>query len=61
LEKYRQKTLPPANFLVFFVYQSGYTVQIVNEGEEPENFFWVGIGGRKEYDKVGCDQIYGYP
>ncbi|CAH3013556.1 unnamed protein product [Porites evermanni] len=33
------------------IWDSGYTVQIVNEGEEPENFFWVGLGGRKEYDK----------
>lgn len=24
--------------------------QILNEGEEPENFFWVGLGGRKQYD-----------
>ena len=32
--------------------QSGYTVQIVNEGDEPENFFWVGVGGKKDYDKV---------
>jgi len=32
--------------------QDNYTVQMVNEGEEPENFFWVGIGGRKPYDKV---------
>lgn len=22
----------------------------MNEGEEPENFFWVGLGGRKPYD-----------
>lgn len=27
-------------------------IQVVNEGEEPENFFWVGLGGRKPYDKV---------
>lgn len=33
------------------IWDSGFTVQIVNEGGEPENFFWVGIGGRKEYDK----------
>ena len=32
--------------------KSGYTVQIVNEGDEPENFFWVGVGGKKDYDKV---------
>lgn len=25
---------------------------MINEGEEPENFFWVGIGGKKAYDKV---------
>ena len=25
---------------------------MISEGEEPENFFWVGIGGRKPYDKV---------
>lgn len=23
----------------------------MNEGEEPENFFWVGLGGRKPYDE----------
>lgn len=26
------------------------SVQVLNEGEEPDNFFWVGIGGRKPYD-----------
>jgi len=26
--------------------------QILNEGEEPENFFWVGMGGRfEDYDE----------
>lgn len=25
-------------------------LQILNEGEEPENFFWVALGGRKPYD-----------
>lgn len=25
--------------------------QVINEGEEPENFFWVGIGGQKPYDE----------
>ncbi|PFX31861.1 Protein flightless-1-like [Stylophora pistillata] len=33
------------------IWDSGYTVQIVNEGNEPENFFWVGLGGKKDYDK----------
>jgi len=27
-----------------------YSLQILNEGEEPDNFFWVGMGGRKPYD-----------
>ena len=30
--------------------QDSYTIQMINEGEEPENFFWVGIGGKKPYD-----------
>ncbi|XP_057311886.1 protein flightless-1 homolog [Hydractinia symbiolongicarpus] len=28
--------------------EEGYSLQVVQEGEEPENFFWVGIGGKKE-------------
>ena len=24
--------------------------QVLNEGEEPNNFFWVGLGGKKPYD-----------
>ncbi|XP_014245300.1 protein flightless-1 [Cimex lectularius] len=26
------------------------TLQVVNEGEEPDNFFWVALGGRKPYE-----------
>lgn len=26
------------------------TTKILHEGEEPENFFWVALGGRKPYD-----------
>ena len=27
------------------------SVQILNEGEEPDNFFWAGMtGGKKAYD-----------
>lgn len=33
------------NIFIFNLYQ-----QILNEGEEPENFFWVALGGRKQYD-----------
>uniref|UniRef100_A0A0K2U430 Gelsolin-like domain-containing protein n=1 Tax=Lepeophtheirus salmonis TaxID=72036 RepID=A0A0K2U430_LEPSM len=28
-----------------------YSCQILNEGEEPENFFWVGLNGKKNYEK----------
>jgi hypothetical protein len=24
---------------------------VLNEGEEPDNFFWLGLGGKKPYDK----------
>ena len=27
-------------------------MQIINDGEEPENFFWVGLGGKKKFDRV---------
>eukprot|EP00096_Caligus_rogercresseyi_P008686 TRINITY_DN2799_c3_g1_i2.p1 TRINITY_DN2799_c3_g1~~TRINITY_DN2799_c3_g1_i2.p1 ORF type:complete len:447 (-),score=161.92 TRINITY_DN2799_c3_g1_i2:1163-2503(-) len=27
-----------------------YSCQILNEGEEPENFFWIGLKGKKPYD-----------
>ncbi|XP_052819033.1 protein flightless-1 homolog isoform X1 [Mya arenaria] len=36
--------------IAYMMYKDNYTVQMINEGEEPENFFWVGIGGRKPYD-----------
>ncbi|XP_011494712.1 PREDICTED: protein flightless-1 [Ceratosolen solmsi marchali] len=26
------------------------SLQILNEGEEPENFFWVALGGKKQYE-----------
>lgn len=28
--------------------EEGFSLQVLQEGEEPENFFWVGIGGKKE-------------
>ncbi|KAG1675355.1 Protein flightless-1 [Nymphon striatum] len=28
-----------------------YGLQVINEGEEPENFFWVGLNGQKPHDK----------
>lgn len=33
-----------------YVFQPWITLQVLNEGEEPENFFWVGLGGRKPFD-----------
>ena len=41
-----------------FSFKDAYTIQLINEGEEPENFFWVGIGGKKKYDKVIIDICY---
>lgn len=35
-----------------------YSLQVVREGEEPENFFWIGIGGRKNYDKDAEYMLY---
>ena len=32
--------------------QTTHTIQIIGEGEEPENFFWIGIGGKRKYDRV---------
>uniref|UniRef100_A0A8C4R4D1 FLII actin remodeling protein n=1 Tax=Eptatretus burgeri TaxID=7764 RepID=A0A8C4R4D1_EPTBU len=37
-------------------FDSAYTKQVLNEGEEPENFFWVGIGGQKPY-KDGAEYL----
>ncbi|CAG0908431.1 unnamed protein product [Cyprideis torosa] len=30
-----------------------WSLQVLSEGEEPENFFWVALGGKKEYDHDG--------
>ncbi|XP_060116664.1 protein flightless-1 homolog [Heteronotia binoei] len=32
------------------LFDDSYSKQVINEGEEPENFFWVGIGTQKPYD-----------
>jgi hypothetical protein len=31
--------------------QERFSLQILNEGTEPQNFFWVGLNGQKAYDK----------
>uniref|UniRef100_A0A674B2S3 Protein flightless-1 homolog n=1 Tax=Salmo trutta TaxID=8032 RepID=A0A674B2S3_SALTR len=33
------------------LFDDTYSKQVINEGEEPENFFWVGIGCQKVYDE----------
>ncbi|KAJ3600913.1 hypothetical protein NHX12_031886 [Muraenolepis orangiensis] len=33
------------------MFDDTYSKQVINEGEEPENFFWVGIGSQKQYDE----------
>eukprot|EP00063_Salmo_salar_P067485 XP_014042320.1 PREDICTED: protein flightless-1 homolog [Salmo salar] len=33
------------------LFDETYSKQVINEGEEPENFFWVGIGCQKAYDE----------
>lgn len=30
--------------------QPWISLQVLNEGEEPDNFFWVALGGKKPYD-----------
>uniref|UniRef100_G3U1M6 FLII actin remodeling protein n=1 Tax=Loxodonta africana TaxID=9785 RepID=G3U1M6_LOXAF len=33
------------------MFDTSYSKQVINEGEEPENFFWVGLGAQKPYDE----------
>lgn len=46
-----------AEEIAYMMYKDGYTIQMINEGEEPENFFWVGIGGKKKYEE-DCSFMY---
>ncbi|XP_036307731.1 protein flightless-1 homolog isoform X5 [Pipistrellus kuhlii] len=32
------------------MFEASYSKQVISEGEEPENFFWVGLGAQKPYD-----------
>ncbi len=38
-----------AEEIATMVYDDSYSVQVLNEGEEPETFFWYGLGGKREY------------
>ncbi|XP_041364511.1 protein flightless-1 homolog isoform X2 [Gigantopelta aegis] len=40
-----------AEEIAYLMYKDDYTIQMINEDEEPENFFWVGIGGKKPHEK----------
>lgn len=40
-----------AEEIAYDLFKEHFTIQMISEGEEPENFFWVGIGGRKPYEK----------
>ena len=37
--------------------EEGYSLQVLQQGEEPENFFWVGIGGEKEICDVSVSSF----
>lgn len=37
---------------VHFPIQSSYSNVVIREGSEPENFFWVALGGKAEYETV---------
>ena len=32
--------------------QSTYSNVVIQEGSEPENFFWVALGGKQPYETV---------
>lgn len=34
------------------------SLQQLNEGEEPDNFFWVGLGGKKPYEQEASFMEY---
>ena len=40
------------------MYEDSYSIQVLNEGEEPETFFWHGLEGKKHYDTVKIILIF---
>ena len=40
--------------MTFVPSQPTYSNVVIQEGSEPENFFWVALGGKAEYDTVSC-------
>ena len=43
---------PLLQLLSSLLLQSNYSNVVVREGAEPENFFWVALGGRAPYESV---------
>nr|CAB3246483.1 protein flightless-1 homolog [Phallusia mammillata] len=43
--------------LISFMFGDEFSVQILNEGEEPENFFWVGLGSRCDHYDEEADYL----
>jgi hypothetical protein len=37
---------------MLFILKDSYSIQVLNEGEEPETFFWHSLEGKKPYDTV---------
>ena len=37
--------------------QPTYSNVVIQEGSEPENFFWVALGGKAKYDTVSCAHL----
>lgn len=35
-----------------YMYEDCYSIQVLNEGEEPETFFWHSLDGKKHYETV---------
>jgi len=38
----------------FLSVQSNFSNVVIREGAEPENFFWVALGGRAPYETVSA-------
>ncbi len=41
-----------AEEIAMFMYDDSYSIQVLNEGEEPDTFFWYGLGGKREYERT---------
>ena len=46
-------------FIRFIHFTNQHFLKILNEGEEPNNFFWIGLNGKKEYEKQATFMDHG--